>query len=56
MWRSAVGNSTTASGYLVPDQTPWGATVTAGLALHFQLWYRDFGGMSNLSNGISLTF
>ncbi|MEZ5976556.1 MAG: hypothetical protein R3E96_17430, partial [Planctomycetota bacterium] len=56
LWRSAVGNSTTASGYLVPDQTPWGATVTAGLALHFQLWYRDFGGMSNLSNGISLTF
>ncbi|MEZ5973820.1 MAG: hypothetical protein R3E96_02940 [Planctomycetota bacterium] len=34
--------------------TPW--VVWGGSTVHLQLWYRDGFGMSNLSNGISLTF
>ncbi|MEZ5976558.1 MAG: hypothetical protein R3E96_17440 [Planctomycetota bacterium] len=56
VWRNLSGNSAASSGYAIPATTPWGSTLAAGSTLYLQLWYRDVGGTSNLSNGVSLTF
>ena len=44
------------AGFAFPYLTPWSATVMAGDTLYFQLWHRDLGGTSNLSNGVGVTF
>ncbi len=56
--QNAVGTSTTGSGFDVPSALPFSLpqTIQAGDTWHFQLWYRDLGGTSNLSNGLSVTF
>jgi hypothetical protein len=36
--------------------TPPGGVIVSGATWNFQLWYRDVGGASNFSDGISVTF
>ncbi|MEZ6002803.1 MAG: hypothetical protein R3F17_13490 [Planctomycetota bacterium] len=50
------GTSAYGFGYSVPTVTPWGALITGGQTLYFQLWFRDQGGLSNFSNALQVTF
>ena len=56
--QNSVGTSTVGSGFDVPLNIPIGSgmTITAGDTWHFQLWHRENGGGSNLSNGVSIQF
>ncbi len=55
--RNLAGTSSSGSGFDVPTQiSPALGTITAGSTWHFQLWHRDLGTQSNLSNGLSVTF
>jgi hypothetical protein len=58
VFESLFGNSTVGTGFDVPATLPAppGGTIVAGSTWHFQLWYRDLGGVSNFSNGITVTF
>ncbi|MEZ6004769.1 MAG: hypothetical protein R3F33_11360 [Planctomycetota bacterium] len=53
-----VGTSATGTGFDLPASLPLPGSplITAGQTWHFQLWHRDVGATSNLSNGVSLTF
>ena len=45
------------SGFDVPQLLPSSVgSITSGSTWHFQLWHREDGGQSNLSNGLSVTF
>ena len=52
---SGTSSSQNPWGYRIPTQTPWGAVFQPGETLHFQMWHREAGGQSNLSNGVALT-
>lgn len=56
--QNLVGTSTVGSGYDVPSTVPIGGspTIMVGQVWHFQVWHREDGGQSNLSNGLSVTF
>jgi hypothetical protein len=45
-------------GFEVPTTLPGtiGGTIDPGESWHFQLWYRDVGGASNFTNGITATY
>ena len=50
--------STGPSGFDVPSALPiFGfPTIVSGATWHFQVWHRENGGVSNFSNGLSVTF
>ena len=56
--QNAVGTSSVGSGFDVPSSVPipGNPMIGAGQTWHFQLWHRESGGDSNLSNGLSVTF
>ena len=58
VFENLFGNSSVSTGFDVPATLPDppGGTIVAGSTWHFQLWYRDVGGVSNFSNGLSVTF
>ena len=58
VFENLFGNSSVSTGFDVPAALPDppGGTIVAGSTWHFQLWYRDVGGVSNFSNGLSVTF
>jgi len=54
-----VGTSSTGYGFEVPTTIPAAAVIAPGSTWHFQYWHRDTSagiGVSNLSNGLSVTF
>ena len=56
--RNSVGTSSVLTGFDVPSSVPFSGSpmIVAGETWHFQLWHREAGGQSNLSNGLSVTF
>ena len=56
--QNVVGTSTVNSGYDVPSTVPITGSpmISTGQTWYFQLWHREDGGDSNLSNGLSVTF
>ena len=56
--QNLAGTSTVGSGFdvLAVLPSPPGGVVVSGATWNFQLWYRDVGGASNFSDGISVTF
>ena len=56
--QNLAGTSSTGTGFDMPAvlPTPPGGVVVAGATWHFQLWYRDLGGASNFSDGVSVVF
>lgn len=49
--------SSVGTGFDVPTDLPGiGGTIMTSSTWHFQLWYRDGAGQSNLTNGLSVTF
>ena len=56
--QNLVGTSTVGSGFDVPSTLPFGGNpvILTGNTWHFQVWHRENGGDSNLSNGVSATF
>ena len=49
--------STVGTGFDVPSAIPnQSGTLQSGETWHFQLWHRENGGQSNLSNALSVTF
>ena len=56
--QNLAGTSTVGSGFdvLAVLPSPPGGVVVSGATWNFQLWYRDVGGVSNFSDGISVTF
>ncbi|MCP4125986.1 MAG: hypothetical protein GY753_02850 [Gammaproteobacteria bacterium] len=55
-FENSAGTSLSGFGFTLPDSTPWGSAIAPGQSLFFQLWHRDIGGNSNLSNGVQITF
>ena len=54
---NAVGTSSVGSGFDVPSALPTiGGSIQTGETWHFQLWFRENAGASNLTNGLSVTF
>lgn len=45
-------------GFLVPQELPFpgNPVIQSGQTLHFQLWHRESGGLSNFSNGVAVTY
>ena len=58
IFQNLAGTSTVGSGFdvLAVLPTPPGGVIVSGATWNFQLWYRDVGGASNFSDGISVTF
>ena len=58
VFQNLFGTSTVGTGFDVPTTlpSPPGGVISAGSTWHFQLWYRDVGGASNFSNGITVDF
>jgi hypothetical protein len=58
VFQNLFGTSTVGTGFDVPATLPAppGGSITSGSTWHFQLWYRDVGGVSNFSNGITVSF
>lgn len=58
VFQNLAGTSTVGSGFdvLAVLPTPPGGVIVSGATWNFQLWYRDVGGASNFSDGISVTF
>lgn len=59
--QNQIGTSSVGSGFDVPSVVPTlgGLTITSGMTLHFQLWYRDSAaapGASNLSDALTVRF
>lgn len=56
--QNGVGTSSVGSGFDVPSALPLpgSPSIQSGETWHFQLWHREDGGDSNLSNGLSVTF
>ncbi|MDF1839530.1 MAG: hypothetical protein P1V35_16800 [Planctomycetota bacterium] len=55
--QNLAGTSAEGSGFDVPFALPGiSGNMTSGQTWHFQLWHREAGGQSNLSNGISVDF
>lgn len=55
--QNLASTSSVGTGFDVPTVVPNSvATISAGSTWHFQLWYRDGNGTSNLSNGLTVTF
>ena len=56
--QNQVGTSSTGAGYDVPTTVPIAGSpqIMSGETWHFQLWHRESGGLSNFSNGLSVTF
>ena len=56
--QNVVGTSAPGSGYDVPVTVPIAGSpqIMTGETWHFQLWHRETGGLSNFSNGLSITF
>ena len=56
--QNLAGTSATGTGFDMPAvlPTPPGGVVVPGATWHFQLWYRDLGGASNFSDGVSVVF
>ncbi|HRV80905.1 MAG: hypothetical protein H6830_06700 [Planctomycetes bacterium] len=56
--QNLVGTSQTGYGFDIPTILPLlgSPTIQSGSTYHFQLWYRESGGVSNFSNGLSLSF
>ncbi|MBL4771043.1 MAG: S8 family serine peptidase [Planctomycetes bacterium] len=55
--QNLAGTSSVGTGFDVPLAVPNNAaSITVGSTWYFQLWYRDNGGQSNLSNGLQVTF
>ena len=56
--QNQVGTSTVGSGYDVPQTVPISGSpaIAVGETWHFQLWHREASGLSNFSNGLSITF
>ena len=56
--QNQVGTSTSGTGYDVPTTVPIAGSpqIMTGETWHFQLWHRESGGLSNFSNGLSVTF
>ena len=52
------GTSTTGAGFDVPVTVPISGSpmIMTGSTWHFQLWHRENAGLSNFSNGLSVTF
>ena len=52
------GTSTTGLGFEVPTSLPGpiNGTIDPGESWHFQLWYRDLGGVSNFTNGVTVGY
>ncbi|MCB9909821.1 MAG: hypothetical protein H6829_06080 [Planctomycetes bacterium] len=50
--------STSGTGFDLPNTVPIAGfpAITAGTNLYFQFWHREDSGMSNFSNGLSVTF
>ncbi|MFT7170153.1 MAG: hypothetical protein ACI80K_003300 [Paracoccaceae bacterium] len=57
-WLNVAGTSALAYGFDLPTTLPLSGTpaIQTGQTWHFQMWYRDQGGHSNLSNGLSVSF
>ena len=56
--QNSVGTSAFGSGFDVPMTVPISGSpaIVSGSTWHFQLWHRESGGVSNFSNGLSVTF
>ena len=56
--QNLAGTSSVGSGFDMPAvlPSPPGGVVVPGATWHFQLWYRDVGGTSNFSDGVSVVF
>ena len=56
--QNVVGTSVSGSGFDVPSTVPISGSpmIMTGQVWHFQLWHREAGGLSNFSNGLSVTF
>ena len=56
--QNQVGTSATGPGFDVPTSVPIAGSpqIMVGQTWHFQLWHRETGGLSNFSNGLSVTF
>ncbi|MEZ6019326.1 MAG: hypothetical protein R3F17_04255 [Planctomycetota bacterium] len=57
-WLPAANLSVLGAGFDLPSTLPipGNPAIATGSTWYFQLWHRDVGATSNLSNGISLTF
>ncbi|MEZ6004689.1 MAG: hypothetical protein R3F33_10945 [Planctomycetota bacterium] len=53
-FQNLAGTSNSAFGYVLPATLPWGATISAGSTYHYQLWFRESGGLSNLTGGVTV--
>ena len=58
VFQNIVGTSSVGSGYDVPLTLPYGGSplIQSGDTWNFQCWHRENGGVSNFSNGLSVTF
>ena len=56
--QNQVGTAVSGTGFDVPTTVPISGSpqIMSGETWHFQLWHRESGGLSNFSNGISVTF
>lgn len=52
-----VGTAAFGNGFDLPPNVPvWNSTIQPGDTWHFQFWYREAGGASNFSNGLTIDF
>ena len=57
VFQNLAGTSTAGAGFSVPLEVPsMQRTIQAGETWHFQMWYRDGGGQSNFTDGVSVDF
>ncbi len=58
VWQNQAQTSEVGSGFDVPQDLPLSGnqSIQSGSTWYFQMWHREAGGQSNLSNGLGVTF